>query len=139
MLFLLSAREPSGFPELPKIVTTRSQQGTMDAATAQQLATAIQVLAAAAAALPPPPAPPAPAAPAADPLMSPYKEGPLDLASQHRSSLFCDGNQSPCRMDYTHSFPGVHHREHPRIHPRDLVQLSQRPCSTKRKQSTQHC
>ena len=94
MLFLLSAREPSGFPELPKIVTTRSQQGTMDAATAQQLATTIQALAAAAAALPPPPAPPAPAALAADPLTSPYEEGPLDLASQHRSSLFCNGAQA---------------------------------------------
>ena len=63
----------------------------MDAAAAQQLATAIQALAAAAAALPPPPAPPAPAALAADPLTSPYEGGPLDLASQHGSSLFCDG------------------------------------------------
>ena len=63
----------------------------MDAAAAQQLATAIQALAAAVAALPPPPAPPAPAAPAADPLTSPYEGGPLDLATQHRSSLFCDG------------------------------------------------
>ena len=35
-----------------------------------------------------PPTPPAPAAPAADPLTSPYKGGPLDLASRHRSSLF---------------------------------------------------
>ena len=66
----------------------------MDAATAQQLATAIQVLTAAAAALPPPPAPPAPAAPAADPLTSPYEGGPLDLASWHGSSLFCDGAQA---------------------------------------------
>ena len=63
----------------------------MDVATAQQLAAAIQALAAAAAALPPPPAPPAPAAPAADPLTSPYEGGPLDLASQHGSSLFHDG------------------------------------------------
>ena len=63
----------------------------MDAAAAQQLATAIQALAAAVAALPPPPALPAPAAPAADPLTSPYEGGPLDLASQHGSSLFCDG------------------------------------------------
>ena len=63
----------------------------MDAAAAQQLATAIQALAAAVAALPPPPAPPAPAVPAADPLTSPYKGGPLDLASQHGSSLFHDG------------------------------------------------
>ena len=55
----------------------------MDAATAQQLASAIQALAAAAGALPPPPAPPAPAAPAADPLTSPYEGGPLDLASRH--------------------------------------------------------
>ena len=93
-LFLSSACEPSGFPELPKIVTTRSQWGTMDAATAQQLATAIQALATAAAALPPPPAPPAPAAPAADPLMSPYEGGPLDLASWHRSSLFHNGAQA---------------------------------------------
>ena len=63
----------------------------MDAASAQQLATAIQALAVAAAALPPPPAPPAPAALAADPLNSPYEGGPLDLASRHGSSLFCDG------------------------------------------------
>ena len=63
----------------------------MDAATAQQLATAIQALAAATAAFPPPPAPPAPAAPAADPLTSPYEGGPLDLASRHGSSLFHDG------------------------------------------------
>ena len=59
----------------------------MDAATAQQLAAAIQAQAAAAAALPPPPAPQAPAAPAADPLTSTYKGGPLDLASRHGSSL----------------------------------------------------
>ena len=63
----------------------------MDAATAQQMATTIQALAAAAAVLPPPPAPPGPAAHAADPLTSPYEEGPLDLASQHGSSLFRDG------------------------------------------------
>ena len=63
----------------------------MDAATAQQLATAIQALATAAAALPPPPAPLAPAAPAADPLTSPYEGGPLDLATRHGSSLFRDG------------------------------------------------
>ena len=66
----------------------------MDAATAQQLATAIQALAAAVAALPPQPAPPAPAAPAPDPLTSPYEGGLLDLASWHRSSLFCDGAQA---------------------------------------------
>ena len=66
----------------------------MDAATAQQLATAIQALAAAAAALPPPPAPPAPAAPAADPLTSPYEGGPLDLVSWHGSSLIRDGAQA---------------------------------------------
>ena len=65
----------------------------MDVATAQQLAAAIQALAAAAAALPPPPAPQAPTAPAADPLTSPYEGGPLDLASWHGSSLFCDGAQ----------------------------------------------
>ena len=59
----------------------------MDAATAHQLATAIQALAAAAAALPPPPAPPAPAAPTADVLTSPYEGGPLDLASRHGSRL----------------------------------------------------
>ena len=94
MLFLLQARELSGFPELPKIVTTRSQQGTMDAATAEQLATAIQALATATAAFPPQPAPPAPAAPAADPLTSPYEGGPLDLASWHRSSLFHNGAQA---------------------------------------------
>ena len=63
----------------------------MDAATAQQLATAIQALAVAPAALPPPPAQPAPAAPAADPLTSPYEGGPFDLASRHGSSLFRDG------------------------------------------------
>ena len=63
----------------------------MDAAAAQQLAMNIQALAATVAALPPPPAPPAPAATAADPLTSPYKGGSLDLASQHRSSLFHDG------------------------------------------------
>ena len=63
----------------------------MDAASAQQLAAAIKVLATAAGAIPPPPAPPAPAAPAADPLRSPYKGGPLDLASWHGSSLFHDG------------------------------------------------
>ena len=56
-----------------------------------QLATDIQALAATVAALPSPPAPPAPAAPAADPLTSPYEGGPLDLASQHGSSLFHDG------------------------------------------------
>ena len=66
----------------------------MDVATAQQLATAIQALAAATAALPPPPAPQAPTAPAADPLTSPYEGGPLDLASWHRSSLFHDGAQA---------------------------------------------
>ena len=66
----------------------------MDAATAQQLAAAIQALAVAAAALPPPPAPPAPTAPAADPLTSPYEGGPLDLASQHGSSLFRNGAQA---------------------------------------------
>ena len=66
----------------------------MDAATAQQLATAIQALAATAAALPPQPAPPAPAAPAADPLTSPYEGGPLDLASRHGSSLFRNGAQA---------------------------------------------
>ena len=66
----------------------------MDAATAQQLATAIQVLAEGTAALPPQPAPPAPAAPAADPLTSPYEGGPLDLASQHGSSLFRNGAQA---------------------------------------------
>ena len=66
----------------------------MDAAAAQQLPTAIQALPAAAAALPPPPAPPAPAAPPADPLTSPYKGGPLDLASMHGSSLFRDGAQA---------------------------------------------
>ena len=64
----------------------------MDAAAAQQLTNAIQALAMAVAALPPPPAPPAPAAPAADLLTSPYEGGPLDLASQHGSSLFCDGD-----------------------------------------------
>ena len=63
----------------------------MDATTAQQLATAIQALTAAAAVLPPPPGLPAPAAPAADPLTSPYEGGPLDLTSQHGSSLFHDG------------------------------------------------
>ena len=63
----------------------------MDAAAAQQLADVIQLLAVAMAVLPPPPAPPAPAALAADPLMSQYEEGPLDLASQHGSSLFCSG------------------------------------------------
>ena len=47
----------------------------MDAAAAQQLATAIQ----AAAVLSPPPAPPAPAALAADPLTSPTREVPLIL------------------------------------------------------------
>ena len=66
----------------------------MDAATAQQLATAIQALTAAAEALPPPPAPPAPAAPVADPLTSPYEGGPLDLASRHGSSLCRDGAQA---------------------------------------------
>ena len=66
----------------------------MDAATAQQLAAAIQALAVAAAALPPPPAPPDPAAPAADPLTSSYEEGHLDLASRHGSSLFRDGAQA---------------------------------------------
>ena len=66
----------------------------MDAATAQQLAAAIQALAVAAAALPPPPAPPAPAAPAADPLTSAYEGGSLDLASWHGSSLFRDGAQA---------------------------------------------
>ena len=66
----------------------------MDAATAQQLATAIQALAAAVAAITPPPAPPAPAAPVADPLTSPYEGGPLDLASWHGSSLFHDGAQA---------------------------------------------
>ena len=66
----------------------------MDAATAQQLATAIQVLATAAAAHPPPLAPPAPAAPAADPLMSPYDGGPLDVASRHESGLFRNGAQA---------------------------------------------
>ena len=56
------SRKPFCFSEPPsKIVTTWSQRGTMDAATAQQLAAAIQALAAAAAALPPPPAPQAPA------------------------------------------------------------------------------
>ena len=94
MLFLPSERELSGFSELPIIVTTRSQWGTMDAATAQQLATIIQALAMAAAALPPPLAPPAPAAPVADPLTSLYKGGPLDLASWHGSSLFRDGAQA---------------------------------------------
>ena len=94
MLFLPSEREPSGFSELPKIVTTRSQWDTMDAATAQQLATIIQALAVAAAALPPPLAPPAPAAPVADPLTSLYKGGPLDLASGHGSSPFRDGAQA---------------------------------------------
>ena len=59
----------------------------MDAATAQQLATAIQALAAAAAALPPPPAPQAPTPPVVDSLTSPYEGGPLDLASRHGSSL----------------------------------------------------
>ena len=63
----------------------------MDAAAAQQLATAIQAPATAVAALPPPSAPPAPTVPAADPLTSPYKGGPLDLAPRHGSSLFCDG------------------------------------------------
>ena len=58
------------------------------------MATAIQALAAAVAALPPPPAPPAPAGPAADPLTSPYKGGPLDLASQHGSSLLHDEAQA---------------------------------------------
>ena len=66
----------------------------MDAATAQQLATAIQALAVAAAALPPPPTPPAPAAPAADSLTSPYEGGPLDLAFRHGSGLFHDGAQA---------------------------------------------
>ena len=66
----------------------------MDAATAQQLAAAIQALAATTAALPPPPAPPAPAAPAADPLTSPYEGGPLYLTSRHGSSLFRDGAQA---------------------------------------------
>ena len=66
----------------------------MDAATAQQLATAIQALAVATAALPPPPTPPAPTAPAADSLTSPYEGGPLDLASRHGSGLFHDGAQA---------------------------------------------
>ena len=63
----------------------------MDAAAAQQLATAIQALALAAAAFPPPPAPPTPTAPAAAPLTSPYEGGPIDVASWHGSSLFYDG------------------------------------------------
>ena len=79
------------FPELPNIVATQSQWGTMDAAAAQQLATAIQALVMATAALPSPPAPPAPTAPAADPLTSPYEGGSLDLTSRHGSSLFRDG------------------------------------------------
>ena len=62
----------------------------MDAASAQQLVAAIQVLAVAVAAIPPA-APTAPTAPAAGPLTSPYEGGPLDLASWHGSSLFCDG------------------------------------------------
>ena len=66
----------------------------MDAATAQQLATAIEAQAMAVAALPPPPAPPAPDTPAADPIMSLYKRGPLHLASWYGSSLFCDGAQA---------------------------------------------
>ena len=77
-----------------KIVTTWLQRGTMDAATAQQLAAAIQVLAAAAAALPPPPASPAPAGPVADPLTSTYEGGHLDLASRHGSSLSRNGAQA---------------------------------------------
>ena len=63
----------------------------MDAAAAQQLATAIQALGVAAAVLPPHHAPPAPTVPAGDPLTSPYEGGPLDLTSQHGSSLFRDG------------------------------------------------
>ena len=63
----------------------------MDAAAAQQLATAIQALAVEVAALRPHTAPPAPTVPAADPLTSPYYGGPLDLTSRHGSSLFCDG------------------------------------------------
>ena len=53
----------------------------MDAAAAQQVADAIQVLAMAVAAFPPPPAPPAPTAPAADPLTSPYEGGPDRISS----------------------------------------------------------
>ena len=64
----------------------------MDAAAAQQPADAIQALATAAAAIPPPPAPPAPTALAADPLTSPYKGGPLDLASWIKSVL----RECPC-------------------------------------------
>ena len=67
----------------------------MDAATAQQLATAIQALATAAAALPPPPALPAPVALAADPLTSPYQGGPLDLASWYGPSLFQQWSSCP--------------------------------------------
>ena len=63
----------------------------MDAASAQQLVAAIQVLATAVATIPPSAAPAAPAVPAADPLTSPYEGGPLDLAPRHGSSLFCDG------------------------------------------------
>ena len=63
----------------------------MDAASAQQLAAAIQVLAVAAAAILPPAAPTAPAVPAPHPLTSPYEGGPLDLTSQHGSSLFHNG------------------------------------------------
>ena len=63
----------------------------MDAAADQQLVDAIQALATAAAALSPPPDPPAPAAAAADLPTSSYEGGPLDLASQHGSSLFHDG------------------------------------------------
>ena len=63
----------------------------MDAASAQQLAAAIQALAMAAAAILPHAAPPAPGALTADPLTSPYEGGPLDLASRHGSSLFRNG------------------------------------------------
>ena len=63
----------------------------MDTASAQQLAAAIQVLAPAVEAIPPPAAPAAPAVPAANPLTSPYEGGPLELTSQHGSSLFHDG------------------------------------------------
>ena len=62
------------------IVSTRSQQRAMNDATAQQLAVAIQALAAAATAAPPPPA--APVTPGVPTFIWPYEGDTLDLSSR---------------------------------------------------------
>ena len=89
-------------PSLVIIVSTHSQQCAMNDATVQQLAVAIQALAALATAAPPPPV-----APAAPNFISPYEGDALDLSSRTGTSLFQKGSK-PLDTKFTGKAEDLH-------------------------------